>query len=90
MAYLLSGERPAHAAVTTNPFQGLVRWLARARTARAQRTALQNLLELDAALLDDLGINRHDVAEAMRNPPRSAGEALAARRALNARNWLNR
>lgn len=89
MAFLLSSERPAVAAITFNPFKGVMRWLAKARAERAQRVALANLLEFDAALLDDLGINRHDVVEAMQNPPPKSGETLAARRAYNARNWLN-
>ena len=89
MAYLLSGERPARAAVTVNPITGLFRWLAKARAERAQRVALQNLLEFDAALLDDLGINRQDVIDAMRSSQRGAGERLAARRATSARKWLN-
>lgn len=90
MALLLSSERPAVAAVTLNPIKGLLRWLATARARRAQRIALTNLLEFDVALLEDLGINRQDVVDAMRNPPRTAGEALAARRAASARNWLSR
>jgi len=89
MAFLLSSERPAVAAVAFNPVGGLFRWLAKARAERAQRVALAHLLEFDAALLNDLGINRQDVVEAMRNPPPKAAETLAARRAQNARNWSN-
>lgn len=89
MAYLLSSERPARAAATLNPISGLLRWLAKVRAERAQRLALHNLLDFDAALLKDLGIDRQDVVDAMHNPPRTAGETLAARRALSARNWLN-
>lgn len=89
MAFLLSSERPAVAAVTFNPIRGFARWLARARAERAQRAALANLLEFDVALLDDLGINRQDVVEAMRSPPGMAGDRLAARRAQSARNWSN-
>jgi uncharacterized protein YjiS (DUF1127 family) len=90
MAFLLSSERPAVAAVTFNPVTGLFRWLAKARAERAQRLALANLLELDAALLDDLGIDRQDVIEAMHNDsPGTAGRTLSARRAASARNWLN-
>lgn len=88
MAFLLPSERPAVAAVTLNPIDGLFRWLAKARAERVQRIALANLLEFDAALLEDLGINRQDVVDAMRDPPRTAGQTLAARRALSARNWL--
>lgn len=87
MAFLLASERPAVAAVTSSLFRGVFRWLANARAERAQRLALANLLEFDAALLNDLGINRQDVVEAMRNPPPKAGETLAARRAQNARHW---
>lgn len=89
MAFLLTSERPAVAAVTSGPIRGFFRWLAKGRAERAQRLALANLLEFDAALLDDLGINRHDVIEAMRNPPPKAAEKLSARRAYNARNWSN-
>lgn len=89
MAFSLTGERPAVAAVTSSPIRSFFRWLAKARAERAQRLALANLLEFDAALLEDLGINRHDVIEAMRIPPRKAAEQLSARRARNAWNWLN-
>lgn len=89
MAFLLSSERPALAAVISSPIRGFFRWLAKVRAERALRLALANLLEFDAALLNDLGIDRHDVVEAMRNPPRKAAEKLSARRAYNARNWFN-
>ncbi len=87
MAFLLSGERPAVAAVTLNPFRALVRWAAKARAARAQRRALGNLLEFDAYRLDDLGINRHDLFEAMHQYPGNAGAALNRRRAQSSRTW---
>ncbi|HEY0918801.1 hypothetical protein [Devosia sp.] len=91
MAYLLAGERPARAPVPAHPLAGFFRWLAAVRTRRARRLALQDLLELDAALLADLGISREDVFAAMRHPPRDAGEALAACRARNdARPWPDR
>jgi len=90
MALLLSSERPAEAAFTLNPVKGLFRWLARSRAERAQRLALTNLLEFDAALLEDLGINRQDVIDAMRSRQRPAGETLAARRAASSRTWLSR
>lgn len=90
MVFLLASARPAAAAITSSPIPGVFRWLAEARAERAQRLALAKLLEFDAALLDDLGINRHDVIEAMRNPPRKAAEQLSACRACNARNWSNR
>ncbi|MHB1110803.1 MAG: DUF1127 domain-containing protein [Devosia sp.] len=89
MAFLLASERHAAAAVTYSPIRGFCRWLAKARAERARRIALANLLEFDAALLEDLGINRQDVVDAMRDPPRTAGQTLTARRALSARNWLS-
>jgi uncharacterized protein YjiS (DUF1127 family) len=87
MAYLLSSERPALAAAQFNPVSRVFAWLAKARATRAQRVALENLLEFDASLLDDLGINRGDVISALQNP--RSGQALAARRAQSSRNWLN-
>ena len=87
MAYLLSSERPLSAAAQFNPVSRVIAWLAKARAARAQRVALENLLEVDAALLEDLGIDRSDVVEALQNPHGS--QALAARRAQSSRTWLN-
>jgi uncharacterized protein YjiS (DUF1127 family) len=89
MAFLLSSERPVVAAVTFNAVKGLLRWLGRVRAERAQRVALANLLELDAAMLDDLGIDRQDVIQAMNSTPDAAGKTLATRRATSARNWRN-
>lgn len=88
MALLLASERPtvAHA---FQPIRRIGRWLAKARADRAQRLALADLLEFDAALLADLGIERQDVVEAMRSPTPKAAAALASRRAENARNWYN-
>jgi uncharacterized protein YjiS (DUF1127 family) len=87
MAYLLSSERPTLAAAQFNPVSRVFAWLNKARATRAQRVALENLLEFDAALLADLGIERADVIAALDNP--RAGQALAARRAQSSRNWLN-
>jgi uncharacterized protein YjiS (DUF1127 family) len=89
MAYSLSGERPAVAAVSTNPFVGFVTWLARTRAGRTRRIALASLLDFDDALLDDLGINRQDVVDALRHHPQEAsGAMLHARRASRARSWF--
>ena len=87
MAYSLSGERPAVAAVTLNPLRAFGLWMAKARAARAQRVALGTLLEFDTHRLDDLGINRGDLFEALHHPPVSAGRELEARRAENSRDW---
>ena len=86
MAYSLSSERPTMAAAQT-PVTSFFGWLAKVRTARAQRRALENLLDFDSALLDDIGINRQDLFDAMQT--RRAGQTLSQRRAAAARNWLN-
>ena len=82
MAYSLSGERPAVAAVTLNPLRAFGRWVAKARAARAQRVALGTLLEFDAYRLDDLGINRGDCSTrctVIRSPPAASSLPAAPR-----------
>ena len=86
MAYLLSSERPTMAAAQSPTFS-FFGWLAKVRAARAQRRALKDLLDFDSALLDDLGINRQDLYDAMQSP--RSGQTLAQRRATAARHWLN-
>ncbi len=56
------------------------------RVRRAQRIALVTLMDMDAARLDDLGLNAQDVAEALSAPP-PATRVLDARRAERARTW---
>lgn len=87
MAYLLSSERPAVAAVQSSLVKSVFGWFAKVRAARAQRRALENLLEFDTALLDDIGINRQDLFDAMHST--RVGQTLNQRRAAAARNWLN-
>jgi uncharacterized protein YjiS (DUF1127 family) len=65
MALVLSGERQTVAAASINPVRALVTWFAKANSERAQRLALKTLLELDPHRLDDLGINRGDLFDAM-------------------------
>lgn len=89
MAYLLSGERPAVAAVSSNPLAVLARWFVKGRAARTQKLALNNLLELDEHRLEDLGINRQDLFDALNHAPQPTTRTLSARRASSARNWLN-
>jgi uncharacterized protein YjiS (DUF1127 family) len=85
MAFSLFGERPVAVAWSFNPVSGLLRVFAKVRAARARRSDLVDLLELDEFRLYDLGINRQDVMEALQNPRESAGDALASRRASAAR-----
>lgn len=84
MALVLSGERSSAAAVSINPVRAVVAWFAKLRAKRAQRQALQNLLALDAHRLEDLGLNRGDLFDAM-----AAGERptrlLTERRTRNLR-----
>ena len=89
MALLLSGERPSAAAVTLNPFRYAVAFVGKVRAASARRQALHNLLALNDGRLDDLGINRSDLFDAMAVEPARAGRVLADRRAAKASNWLN-
>jgi uncharacterized protein YjiS (DUF1127 family) len=53
------------------------------RIARIQRIALINLLEMDANRLGDLGLNAHDVVEALDTRP-IATKGLDARRSSRA------
>ena len=71
MTLVLSGERQAAAATSTNPFHLAVSWFAKVRAAREQRLALGNLLALDAHHLNDLGINRGDLFDAIHASGRS-------------------
>ncbi|HEY4201054.1 MAG TPA: hypothetical protein VGM83_10875 [Devosiaceae bacterium] len=86
MAYLLSGERPAVAATTSHPLGMIMRWFAKARAARRQRLAFATLLELEDYRLDDLGLVRRDIFEALENPARGGG-VLVRYRAHRAHAW---
>jgi uncharacterized protein YjiS (DUF1127 family) len=88
MAYSLTSERPAVAARPTTLFAGLVTWLADAKAKRTQRVALAALLDFDEAMLDDLGVSRQDIAEAIRHPNGDAGTHLHSRRASRAKAWF--
>ncbi|MEQ1901017.1 MAG: hypothetical protein ABL866_09820 [Devosia sp.] len=89
MALLLSGERPQVAAVTLNPMRMVVAWYGKALAARSQRIALRSLLSMDAHRLDDLGINRGDLFDAMHAEPTRSARVLSERRAARATDWLN-
>ena len=88
MALVLSGERPLAAATSPNLVRFLAAFFAKARAERAQRIALQSLLELDPHRLDDLGINRGDLFDAMR-AERQPTRLLAERRAGRLDDHLN-
>lgn len=85
MALSLYGERPSAAAPSANPLLAFARWLQKASAARTRRVALAALLELDHTRLDDLGIDRQDVVDAIRLPGQVAARKLTAARAAKAR-----
>jgi uncharacterized protein YjiS (DUF1127 family) len=89
MALLLSSERPSTAAATLNPFRIAVAFVGKLRVANARRQAFHNLLALDANRLDDLGINRNDLFEAMQAEPHRRSRVLNDSRARRASDWLN-
>jgi uncharacterized protein YjiS (DUF1127 family) len=89
MVHLLSSERPSMAAAPSNPLSALANWFAKARVRRAQRIAFESLLDYDTARLEDLGINRQDLFEALDSPSQRPGYKLTQKRAESARNWLN-
>ena len=86
MALSLPGERSIAAGSHASPIRALFAWLARAKANRTRRIALVSLMNLDAALLRDIGIDAQDVAEAMHaRDGRTPGMVLNAARARNAR-----
>lgn len=89
MVHLLTSERPSMAAASSNPLIALVNWFAKGRANRARRVALESLLDYDSARLEDLGINRQDLFEALDAPSQRPGLRLSQKRAESSRNWLN-
>jgi uncharacterized protein YjiS (DUF1127 family) len=87
MAFLLSSERPAVADSSPISFAAFAHWLRMANAKRARRTTLQSLLDMEEFRLDDLGINRQDLIEAITAPQHGAA-LLHERRAESARRWF--
>jgi uncharacterized protein YjiS (DUF1127 family) len=85
MALLLSGERPSAAAMPFSPLRFLTRSLAKMLVGRRQQRALGTLLAMDSHRLDDLGITRRDLFDAMQQEPNEAARTLTERRARRAR-----
>jgi uncharacterized protein YjiS (DUF1127 family) len=86
MLYSPPPAGPFRAARTAslNVVRVLVSRLAVLRRTHAQRIALRDLMQLDAALLDDLGIDRMDIIDALARPGGEAARVLERRRARNA------
>ncbi len=84
MAISLSSERPIVAAGTTG-FAAQVRsFFQKAVAMRARRAALATLLELEQHRLDDLGLCRQDLIDALRSPSSNTGRQLAHKRSVRA------
>ncbi|MBN9307918.1 MAG: hypothetical protein J0I99_14470 [Devosia sp.] len=89
MVHLLSSERQSLAVAPLGFLRAVAIWFARARARRAQHVALKSLLEYDIHRLEDLGIDRQALFDALDSPSQRPGYRLAQRRAESARNWLN-
>lgn len=85
MALSLPGERSVAAAALLNPFAAFARWIAKAQAARTRRVALMALMELDHSRLNDLGISRSDISQALARGKHCPELVLNAARARNAR-----
>lgn len=88
MTYSLFGERSAAAAFLHEPARVTLAWLRRRFAARKQRMVLNSLLEMDAHRLDDLGISRSDVLEALDIPHRRPGLQFHGRRSQRSHAWV--
>ena len=88
MAFSLESERPSAAAIPAGPIRALFAWIAEARGRHARRVALAQLLDADAAMLRDMGIDRQSVFDALQHPDAAAGRLLHNRRARASRDWL--
>lgn len=84
MAFSLSSERPVVAAHSTGIAAIVRNWFAKTAEANARRIALATLLEYEDFRLDDLGISRQDIMDALKNQRRNAGQHLAFKRSVRA------
>jgi len=89
MALLLSGERPSAAAILLNPLRLLAAWIGKVRAANARRQAFGDLLELPPHRLQDMGITRTDLFDALASDPARGSRLLQDRRARRAAVWRN-
>ncbi len=83
---MTAAARTSTASFFEEAFERISTFAREYRVRRAQRIALVTLMDMDAARLDDLGLNAQDVAEAL-NAPAPATRVLDARRAERARTW---
>ena len=69
-----------------NLLDRVIRRLRAFHAQRAHRLAVMPLLEMDAGLLDDMGLSTRDVRDAL-NTGGQVGASLHARRRINALRW---
>lgn len=74
--------------VAARAIRAIIALLAGLRRKRAQRLALRRLVELDPARLDDLGIDRQDVIEALARAGDDRADLLERRRRRKAEGWV--
>ncbi|GGA56284.1 hypothetical protein GCM10011499_28030 [Pelagibacterium lentulum] len=55
---------------------------------KMRRSTLRDMMQMDSARLNDLGLTHFDIAEAMRHGGNAAGQILDARRSQRAAEWL--
>ena len=84
MAFSLPGERSLAPALSARPLAAFARWIVQVKAAQTRRAALRAMLDLDCDRLDDLGISRQDIADAMSRRGNGA-MTLNTARARNAR-----
>lgn len=86
MALSLPGERSLAAGSHAHPARGFTAWIVRAFANRRRRIVLEKLMDMDDAILRDLGITRVDITEAMKaREGMTPGMVLNAARARSAR-----
>lgn len=66
----------------------MAQFFSRFRSAGMRRSTLRSMLQMDAALLSDMGLTKYDIAEALRQGGGAAGDLLDARRNARAAEWL--
>lgn len=84
MALSLPGERSIAAATPRSVLRLVLNWLTQLKRARARRTALEGLLELDSSRLRDLGISRDDIITALSQKGYRSANVLHTARARRA------
>ena len=60
----------------------------KSRSSGMRRSTLRSMMQMDATMLNDMGLTRYDIAEALRQDGIAAGQLLDARRNARAAQWL--